>query len=811
VDPFAGLRALDLSRSQAGAQVSQVLADYGAEVVAVEPAGGSPLRKAAGFPFWARGKKSVALDIHAEKDRAEILKLARGADVLIESFRPGVMEALGLGYAALAVENPGLVYASITGFGPKGPYAHAPGYEHLVYAKVGLFHAFSRMSPTPKRPPFVTVDFASFAATQTALHGIFAALHEREKSGLGDHVETNFARALLALDTWVWIEHVLAKRFPDAVKPAPNFDDQGRPRHHLTMRLLVPLTSDGEWLQFAATATRLFTAKMRALDLDWMFEDPEWKGVPMFDNPDKLMELWTRMLTAARAKSSTEWDAIFDTDPDVFAERFRAGAGILQHPQLLHDGMSIVLDDDERGPVRQPGPLVKVGGAPARLRSAPRLDQDRAAVLQNGWSSPPLPRPAPASDAPRGLPLEGVTIVEFAVQFAAPHGPALLTELGARVIKVESLEGDPIRSIIALPETGGIRVMMGKESICLDLSKPEGREIARELCAKADVVVQGFRAGAMKRLGLDYGSLRELNPNLIYVNAPGYGVDGPYGHRPAYAPSIGAAAGFALTNLGVTDTGPVQMSMAEIQAMSRRMGAAGTQAVAQADGNSAVAVGTAIVLGLYARDRGAGGQELFTSMLNSGAHMMSAYCVNYPGSPPPPRVDVAMNGFHALYRIYDAAEGFVFVAAGSDREWRRLAEALGRSELSDDPRFATDQARKANDGALSEILGQVFVARPAQAWEDELLAKDVGVVKVTQTPVEAFVLDTPFGEESDFIAHVVDPTWDEVPRQAPMVALSRSATQAKPATLAGQYTDDILREIGRGDDIPRLRAENVAG
>jgi len=394
--------------------------------------------------------------------------------------------------------------------------------------------------------------------------------------------------------------------------------------------------------------------------------------------------------------------------------------------------------------------------------------------------------------------------------FAAPAGPALLTDLGARVIKIEPLGGDAIRNLITIPETGGTRTMMGKESICLDLSKPEGREIARTLAARADVVLQGFRAGAMERLGLDYASVRALNPDVIYVNAPGYGVDGPYGHRPAYAPSIGAAAGFALTNLGVTAAEPAPLSVPEIQAMARRLKSAGTQTVAQADGNAAVVVATAILVGLYARDRGAGGQQLFTSMLNSGAHMNSAVAVAWPGSAAPAMVDAQMTGLGPLYRMYPCAEGLVFLATPTERHWARLAAALApHADLESDKRFATAEARRAHAAELAAALAAVFATEPAQAWERELLAKGVGCVEIATRTIEATLLDTPLGRDSGYVVDVVDPTWEETPRQAPLARLSRSATQAKPAVLAGQHTDAILGELGLGERIEKLRADRV--
>jgi crotonobetainyl-CoA:carnitine CoA-transferase CaiB-like acyl-CoA transferase len=177
--------------------------------------------------------------------------------------------------------------------------------------------------------------------------------------------------------------------------------------------------------------------------------------------------------------------------------------------------------------------------------------------------------------------------------------------------------------------------MLGKESICVDLTMPEGRDLVHDLCRDADVVVQSYRAGAIKRLGLDYEAIRAINPDVIYLNASGYGIDGPFGGRPAYAPSIGAAGGFSMTNLGIAELGDADMPLANVQDLSRRLGGAGTTDMAQADGVACNVVATAILFGLVARDLGAGGQDLRTSMLNSASHSISGFSVRWPGSPTP--------------------------------------------------------------------------------------------------------------------------------------------------------------------------------
>ncbi len=807
--PFAGLRVIDLSPNRVGAQTSQLFADFGADVIMVEPPGGSVNRRHAAFPFWCRGKRSIVLDLGEQADRDTLKSLALHADVLIETNRPDHLDRLGLGYDDLSAENPGLIYTSITGFGRQGPYRDVPGYDGLVMAKIGGFHAFQRMSPYDA-PPLVNVPFASFAASQVATQGILAALIERGRSGRGQWVETNLAQAFTTLDTWAWFEYLIADRWPDAFTKTAPYDDEGRPASPLTFMLLVALTKDGSWLQFASVAPHLYAALMKSLGLAWMFTDDEWKGLPVLEGqPEKRQELWTRMLEAAREKTLAEWNEIFDTDPNVFAEQFRNGPVALEHPQLIHDGFTVDIEDSERGVVRQPAAIVKAANSPADLtRSAPKLDEHRADIL--ALAASPV-EPLAGGQASDDLPLAGVTILELATLFAAPHGTTMLTDLGARVIKVEPIAGDRIRMILPFPEAGGFKVMQGKHSISIDLTTPEGVAIIQQVASTADVVVQGYRAGAMAKLGLDYRSVKVANPDVVYVNAPGYGVDGPYGTKPAYAPSIGAASGIPLANVGATVEERADLSMEQIQDAARRLSAASASANAQADGFAALGVATAILFGLAARDRGAGGQELFSSMLNTGCHAMSAQAITYPGAPREPSPGIELRGLGSLYRVYDAADGYVFLGAHTDSDWARLADALAPfADLAGDARFADSASRNANTSALIQVLSGVFTQRTAAEWEADLLARKIACVEVTTDLIETKLFDEPFGRASGYVADVVHPILDEHIRLAPYIRFSRSQTQALAGVVNGQHTDEILAELGNtAEQIADLRERGV--
>jgi len=791
---LTGLTVVDLSPTRVGAQMSQVFADHGADVVWVEPPGGGALRREPAFPFWTRGKRSVELDLHTDTGRDGVRELAGTADVLIETFRPGAMDRLGLGYDDLARVNPRLVYASVTGFGRHGPYADVKGYEGIVQAKLGSFASFRKIT-RGTRPPFVTAAYASFAASQTTLHGALAALIERERSGLGQHVEGNLVQGFTSLDSWNWFVYLVHQRWPDAFLANDLYDPDGTPAGVFPFLLMVAITADGRWLQFAQVAPRLFLALMRALELEHLLDDPEWKGIPMLDDPAKRRELWATMQQRANAKTLAEWQAIFESDPDCYAELFRSGAEVLDHPQLVHDGHVLELTDADHGTVRQPGLLIHKDGHPDPALGPPPA---RTTVLASRSG-----HPAPENDARSetgmqgGLPLEGVTVLEFAGLFAAPFGTTLLTDLGARVIHVEPIEGDPIRNMMPFPECAGVKVMQGKESLCVDITSPEGLAIIHALVPRVDVVMQGFRAGAAERHGIGPDTLRGLNPDLVYLSSPGYGTGGPNGHRPAYAPSIGAAGGIARANVGGSVPERADLTLAEMQDGARRMGAAAAGANATADGLAALGVGTAVLVGVLGRARGARVEPLLTTMVSTVAHAMSSEIVTYDGAPATPSPGTELRGFGARYRIYDTADGAVFLAAPGQSQWDTLADALAEHvDLRADPRFATEADRLANDAALVEVLTGVFATRDKADWERDLLAADCACVVVTMDPLESVMLSDEFGRASGYIADVVHPTFDEHPRLAPTVRFSRSATQARAGQLKGAHTDTILEELG---------------
>jgi crotonobetainyl-CoA:carnitine CoA-transferase CaiB-like acyl-CoA transferase len=238
---------------------------------------------------------------------------------------------------------------------------------------------------------------------------------------------------------------------------------------------------------------------------------------------------------------------------------------------------------------------------------------------------------------------------------------------------------------------------------------------------------------------------------------------------------------------------------------------AGTTEYAQADGISALTAASAMALGLFVRDRVGVAQQMLTTMLTSTAHAQADDMVECKDQPSGAVADPQLFGYSARYRLYRAADEWVYLAAPDPGDWDALCTAVaGEADLAADPRFASEAARLANDAALAEVLEAVFAARPAQDWEDTLLAADVGCVVAHREPPEAVLQSSAFAGAADMLVQVDHPTFGDHVRLRPFVSFSRSASVAEPGSLAGQHTDAILSELGySAEAIADLRERKV--
>jgi crotonobetainyl-CoA:carnitine CoA-transferase CaiB-like acyl-CoA transferase len=806
--PLAGLVVVDLSTTLPGAQATQFLADCGADVIMVEPLDGSPLRELAGWPALLRGKRSVTLNLHDDADLERLRALLRRADVMVNTMRPTTAQRIGLTQDALSKAYPRLVVATVTGWGSTGPFRDYKGWEALVMAKTGVMHEKRGLTTRPG-PAYTTFSYASWGAAHAAVQGVLAALLERESSGRGQTVETNLVTGMGSMDPYNWFYEMVLDRYPGAFEPMDAaYDDQGRPQAYLIYALLVCPTKDGRWLQFAQVSPKLIGAWLTELDLLGELADPKWRGFPMLPTPELRTEWWDMMIERVGARTLAEWQQAMTENLDLSGELFRSPADSLDHPQTAHEGRAGTVIDSDLGPVRQPSTLIHADGKPLTpLRPAPRIGEHNGSVNFEQAGDAPLPAPHGDHDAP---PLKGVTVLEFGSMFAGPYGATLLADLGARVIKVEPLEGDNIRNLVAFPEAGGAKVLQGKESIAIDFTKPEGLDLVYELAKRSDIVLQCFRGKAAERAKIDEASLKAVNPELAFVTTSGYGVDGPFAHRAAYAPSIGAASGLALVDSH--DTGAPPADLDDLHRRAVKLHAGGAVPAVQSDGIAAHGVGSALLVTLYAKRIGRPLSNVVTTMLATAQQAMISYNASYATRPTTRPADVQFFGMNALYRMYRATDGYVFLAAPLPREWPALTKAMSPYvDLCADELFADAGSRAQHDVELIAALTTVFASKAKLEWEHELSGQDVGCVEVVEANSELVLQTDPYFE-AGYSVRAHSPIFEEHRRLAPLCTFSRSRTRADAGCTIGQHTDAVLREIGLDElAIADLRTKAIVG
>jgi crotonobetainyl-CoA:carnitine CoA-transferase CaiB-like acyl-CoA transferase len=805
--PLADLVVVDLSTTLPGAQTTQFLADCGAEVIMVEPPDGSPLRELAGWPALLRGKRSVTLDLHDETDLERLRALLRRADVMVSTMRPASAERIGLTDDALSKAYPRLVAATITGWGSTGPFRDYKGWEALVMAKTGVMHEKRGLATRPG-PAFTTFSYASWGAAHAAVQGVLAALLERETSGRGQTVETNLVTGMGSMDPYNWFYEMVLERFPGAFEPMDAaYDDLGRPQAYLIYALLVCPTKDGRWLQFAQVSPKLIAAWLTELDLVTELADPKWQGFPMLPTPELRTEWWDMMIERVGARTLAEWQQAMVDNLDLSGELFRSPQDSLDHPQTAHEGRAATVVDPDLGPVRQPSTLIHADGKPlTELGPAPRRGEHNHSVTFDCVVDVAT-TPREHRDTP---PLTGVTVLEFGSMFAGPYGATLLADLGARVIKVEPLAGDNIRNLVAFPEAGGAKVLQGKESVAIDFTRPEGLDLVYELARRSDVVLQCFRGKAAERSKIDEASLRAVNPGLAFVTTSGYGVDGPFAHRAAYAPSVGAASGLAL--IDSHDTGEPPADLDDLHRRAVKLHAGGAVPAVQSDGIAAHGVASALLVALYARRRGRTLTNVVTTMLGTVQQAMIGYNASYAARPAEAPADEQFFGMNAVYRMYGAVDGYVFLAAPLPREWPALTKAMSPYvDLHADERFADVDSRAVHDNELTAALATVFATKSKREWEHELSAQDVGCVEVVEANSELVLQTDPY-YEAGYAVDAHSPIFDEHRRLAPLCTFSRSRGRADGGCTIGQHTDAVLREIGLDEvTIADLRANEIVG
>ncbi|WP_281966889.1 CaiB/BaiF CoA transferase family protein [Roseovarius nanhaiticus] len=304
-------------------------------------------------------------------------------------------------------------------------------------------------------------------------------------------------------------------------------------------------------------------------------------------------------------------------------------------------------------------------------------------------------------------PLAGLKVVELARILAGPWAGQTLADLGAEVIKVESPEGDDTRRWgPPFIEREGDRsaayfhgTNRGKSSVAIDFRTPEGQAQVRALVAEADILIENFKVGGLAKYGLDYASLAQLNPRLIYCSVTGFGQDGPYAHRAGYDYIIQGMSGL-MSITGAPDGQP------------QRVG------VAITDLFTGVYAATAILAALHQRAATGKGQQIDMALLDVAVAVTANQSMNYLTTGEAPG---RIGNFHpnlAPYQVFDCADGYIIIAVGNDAQYQRLCAALGAPDLATAPEYATNADRV----ALRDQLSALLTARTMTFTKDGLLS-----------------------------------------------------------------------------------------
>jgi crotonobetainyl-CoA:carnitine CoA-transferase CaiB-like acyl-CoA transferase len=785
---FSGIRVIDLSQGMAGGLVTMILADYGAEVIRLEPPGGDAMWEHPAYLLWQRGKKSVALDWSSEAGRAQARQLVEGADVFIETLKPGQAARLGLGYDAVRGANPALVYHSLAPFGQTGPYKDFKLSDGIVNAKSGRMR--DQIGWQKNRPTFRAINDISYHTAMFTVQAIVAALRVRAETGKGQKLEGSLLSGASAPNNnWRLFD---GQVIPDDLYPGElSKDDVARgvltaDRHESDPETanpsqICPQTKDGRWIMHSHIQKDLFDAWIDAIGFSWIRDDDRYKTAPAIPNHADRIALNHMIFDRFKEKTADEWREIYRANPDCAGETMQTTQEALHHEQFRANGHIVELDDPRVGRMEHVGPFAKMTETPARIaRPAPVPGQHTAEVLAEA------PRPAPHV-VPRGTdpkrPLEGITVLECAGWLAAPFAGALIADLGATVIKVEPLTGDPYRRMPT--NENMIRAFQGKQNIGLNLKSERGLAIFYELVKRADIVFHNYRPGVPERLKIDYPTLRAIKPDLVYVYASAYGMEGPDRFRAAFNPTMGAFSGNSVFQSGEGNKPKGDQSPDPI-------------------GGSGVATG--MMLGLAARILTGKGQYIETSMMNSNVYCNSDDAFAYAGKPERQVPDQAQLGLEATYRLYEAAQGWVFVDARFDADFAALAKALGREDLPADARFAHWPDRFANRDALGAALEPVFKTRSADAWEALLLPQGIGCVRADAGSHVRFLHSDPQSTAMGFMVMTQSPEFaDKAPggrywRHAPVVKFSDTPCEAgKPYEGPATHTRAVLGKLGLDD------------
>ena len=776
-----GLRVLELGGGEAASACARLFGGFGADVIKVEPPGGGPARRRG--PFAGSGvdddperslhfinfnhdKRSVVLDLDAESDRAPLLALARRADIIVEAFPPGRLDALGLGHGQLAAANPGLVSVSVTPFGHSGPFSHFQGAELTQQAMSGVMYIHG---DADARPCLVPADQLYQLSASHAFLGALAALWSRSRTGRGQHVDVSMQ------DVGLW---QLMMSVGDYSLTQTERRRSGRAPTNAGVSIYR--AGDGGYVQMSPYMDRHFTGLANWLqDPDLPVEvltDPDFRRA----NADGLIDDRLRAFIARYDRDAFVAEAQARDIPSTPLLRISEFA---EHEHTRSREWMTQLDHPVIGSYRAPGGPYRMSETPwAVRRPAPRLGEHTDEVLAEAREPASVPVPAGAASngagptaAPR-RPLEGIRVVDFTQAVAGPVATMLLAFMGAEVVKVET-EGRPQPRNAA--QAGGAELNRNKLSANINAQNPRGYDMALRLIEQSDVVVDNFRPGVMDRMGLGYDKLRETKPDVIVMQMPGMGRTGPFRDYMTYGQQI-----FGVAGLGYIWGHPGSP-------LETRPKLGYTDYVAGA------AAAGAVVLALEHRRRTGNGQFIEVAQVEALASTLGVPFLDWTVNGVDPEPTGNLTDRFAPHDLYPCAENdsWCAVVCRDDADWRRLVEAMDNPDWATDPRWATLEGRVAGREELDRRVGEWTAARSARFVMHRLQRHGVPA-GIDQRP-ELLNYDPHLLARESVVTVWQGPPWSTwVNHPALPARLSETPGDSRgPAPASGQDNDYVFRDV----------------
>jgi crotonobetainyl-CoA:carnitine CoA-transferase CaiB-like acyl-CoA transferase len=748
-----GINLVEFSSNLGAAYAAMLLAEQGARAILAEPPGGARERGTAHFHALNRSKRALFFDVQAQRARVE--RLLRWADVAVFGWTGAGMRELGLDYDALGRINPYLVVLHVPPLGNRGPLADFDASDELVSALGGIYGSQWALSGNPVALHFPAASYSAGALGATAT---VAALCARDEVGSGQVVEVSLLAGAFSLQTGGIMRHEKMTRM---------YEGPLDPRGPIPCYRLFR-AADGEYLFVACGNVTFWNKLALAIERPELVSDPRFEGAPWGVPSQHRQALKDLLQEIISTRPREEWLRILHQN-DIPCAPVLSRTDFINHPQVNALGMRRAIDDPTLGATIQSGIAVGLELTPGEIAGpAPAVNEDR---IVEGWLSESPPRShdgAPHCKFARG-PLDGLLILDFCSYIAGSYGPMILGQMGADVIKIESLEGDAFRHF----GFGFLGWNQGKRALSLDLASPEGREIIHGLVRRADIVVENLRPGRMRRFGLDYQSLSAINPRLIYMSVNGFGNRGPEHNQPGFDPLLQARSGLMAAEGGHQQP-PLYLTCAICDYGAAMLSAFGC------------------VLALRARERLGRGQLCETSLLQSAMAFQAGEFIFYDGRADMENGRPESRGRSALCRAYQCRDGaWMFVHAAEPAQWEAMRRVC---KLDADTPYPA-AARAPEDGALAQAIAAGFASVDRAQALASLTAAGVPALSTHRT---ADLFDDPQVNANELLAELDHSQWGTVVQTGTLAKFSAMPGKVEHAApLLGEHTDEIIaRHLG---------------